>query len=189
MNWTFCSLFTPSLFARPRSGSCLLPICPFRAAVIQLHCSFCSQGACARVSLGPARSPQARLLEAFLPLLGPSGCVFGSPSLCVYPGWTPPSFQQVHMKFWSFSWPGDACVKKSHHHDTAASSSITAVVKQPGSRPSLSFHSVGSVTRDEWEECSQREDEGLNSVDLEIQMMQFLLSEGVTTSDVIYLTF
>lgn len=52
------------------------------------------------------------------------------------------------MEFWGFNWPSDACVKKSHHHDTAervARSNITAVVKSEAAkcRPLLTFHSVG----------------------------------------------
>lgn len=122
-----CWDFFP-LFVGPRSESCLLPIRPFRAAAIQLHCYVCSQWACVRVSLGVAGSPQARLLDVSPPHLGPTRLLLWlPPSLCVYPGQTPPPFQQVHMKFWSFNCPGDACVKTSHHHDMAREKQREAV--------------------------------------------------------------
>ncbi len=72
------------LFAKPSSKSRLLPIRPSRAAAVQLHSFACSQRACVRVSLGPARSPQAQLFYFFPSHLGPAGCVPGSPlTLCL----------------------------------------------------------------------------------------------------------
>lgn len=106
------------------------------AAAIQLHYYPCSQRVCARVSLGPACSPQAQLLDVFPPHLGPTVCVPGQPPHTV--------FTQAgrHLPFSRFTWSSgvsawlsDARVKKSHHHDTAervARSNITRWRKKSG---------------------------------------------------------